>query len=219
VVKKRDYLPKTKPAEQKRRYLPESLEGFKDSVKQQLIEFQAVVPGLPSLPTHPIKFEGWFKDVKKRLEITSQTRTSEAHLNALRVFNQLHEEWLRLAKMTYELNSVGARAKVDDLKIKAEETELKLQIAKTRAQILEIKTKKPIIVQPPPQPAPSQQPRESYEERSQRLVEEEMKRLETEREMEKQLIERWRARGMSEEDAKAHADEVIQKARKRMGRV
>jgi hypothetical protein len=214
MVKKFRYTPEWKPAK-KDGYLPESLEGFKENLEAQLSEFRTVVSGLPSLPKHPIEYEGWFRDVKKRLEIDSQTRTTAAHVNALTTFNRLQEEWLKLGKMNYELSRVGARAKIDDLRIKAEEKELKLQMARTDAAIRELKTKKlDIVVQPRPAPQPTPPPPESYEERTMRWAKREFEKWTAENAVKDKIIREAMAKGKSEEDAKAFADEVIQKLRK-----
>lgn len=214
MVKKSRYAPEEGPAKNSR-YSPEVLQGFKKTLEAQLSEFQSIVSDLPPLPTHPIKFEGWFRDVTKRLEITSQMRTTQAHLRALRIINLLHEEWHRLGKINYELSRIGARANIDDLKIKVEEKELQLQLAKIHAEMREVKTKKPDVAQQRAEPKPEPPPQESYEDRIFRQAKREFDKWIAEDQVKEKIIKETVARGKSEEDAKAFADEIIQKLRKR----
>ncbi len=76
--------------------------------------------GLPALPERPIDYEGWFQDVKKRIEMRSEKRTLIEHVEMAKRFNELHSQWLRLAHTNYELSRVNARASVEDAKIKLE---------------------------------------------------------------------------------------------------
>jgi hypothetical protein len=219
-------MPKGKPterkdryspeSERKDRYSPESAKRFNENLERQMAEFQAVVSGLPPLPKHRIEFEGWFNDVKKRLEIASQTRTTMALAHALRTFNRLREEWLKLGKIEYEISRIGARAEVEDLEIKLKEKQLKLEMAKVDAELRELKTKKLDIVQPTPAPqaAPSRPEEQSLLQHMMRKAKRYFDAWDSEIVVKEKIIEECKKRGQSEEDAKAFADEIIEKIRK-----
>jgi hypothetical protein len=215
VVKKDRYTPEWKPAK-KERYLPESLEGFKKTLEAQVAEFQGVVSGLPALPAQPIKYEGWFREAKKRFEIDSQTKTTEAHIRAFKAFNELNEQWLKLANLNYELSRVGARAKIDDLKIKAEEKEIKLQMAKSTAGRRDLQEALKIARSQATATYVGPQPPESFEDRMMREAKIDFDKFRTVIQVKDRIIvEAVTTLGLSEEEAKGVANDIIRKMRQK----
>src|ERR1019366_7227924 len=102
------------------------LETEYQALRGSLIEFRVEIGGLPALPERPIDYEGWFQDVKKRIEMRSEKRTLIEHVEMAKRFNELHSQWLQLAHTNYELSRVNARASVEDAKIKLELKEIEV---------------------------------------------------------------------------------------------
>lgn len=118
----------------------------------ELVKFQSSIPGLPKLPTHPIEYQGWFKEVKKGVAIRKEQQSIYEYAETLRRYNELHEEYLELMKKYVEAqetknNMILAKEKekLIPMQMDVEKTELlarkkrsEVDIAKSEAKIKEL---------------------------------------------------------------------------------
>lgn len=186
---------KEKGVKEKRVYRSDTKMIPQQEFHTRLTRLQNVFPDLPPLPVHPINYEGWFMDVKKRVEIRSQQRTAQERLKLMKQVNDLQAEWLKFAQITHELNRFSAKVAVDDQKIQKEKEELELEKRKIElekekidrelkridleekvkemeleAKLAELEQKKKEMQKKPEPPKPPEQPKvETVEEYSKKI--------------------------------------------------
>jgi hypothetical protein len=90
-------------------------------------------PGLPALPRLSTEYEGWFREIEKRIEAGSLHRTREKERKLLRQVIELHEEYLRYIKAAAGIQEAGLsiqrNARLDSLREEAEKEKLHFDIA------------------------------------------------------------------------------------------
>lgn len=95
-----------------------------------------VNPQLPALPHLSEEYEGWFREVFKRVESGSLQRTREKELQLIRQVNELYDQYLRYAKTSAEIQKTGLEmqhsAHVHELRKEHETEKLTLEIEEMR---------------------------------------------------------------------------------------
>lgn len=121
-----------------------------DALRVKLTGLNTVIPGIPPLPARPIDYEGWFTDVRKRMEMRSVQRTLDEQINTWRRYDDLYRQYLSLMKTSYALaetshdfKRLGDRMSVNDaeLKLKRKEIDIHLKELDVRDAELDIKMK------------------------------------------------------------------------------
>lgn len=127
---------------------PENREHQYEVLRGELVRLTKEVGSLPAVPNRRVEFEGWFKDVKKRIEMRSERWTLIEHVEIAKRFNDLHSQWLQLARTDYELSRVNARAEVEDAKIKLELKQIEVEMARLDSQLKDLRQER--VAKPTP---------------------------------------------------------------------
>lgn len=126
--------------------LDKSDEGKK--LRQELIRFQSMMPGVPPLPTQSLKYEGWFKEIKKHMERTKITRSINEQTEIYSVYNNLYKVYVGLLSTFVdgqnkfnELILAKEEGRLIPLKLKEKEKEILANISKHDLAIAESEAK------------------------------------------------------------------------------
>lgn len=115
------------------------LETLEQNLRGHLLTFITEFPFLPPIPLHPLEYEGWFRDARKRAHMRSEKRTAAEHGRFLEELNRIQREWLAFAQTALELRRTRARGTLEDKKIERELRETELAIAKLDVEITQVK--------------------------------------------------------------------------------
>jgi len=122
----------------------------------ELVKFQSSIGGLPTIPTHSLEYEGWFKEVKKGIARKKEQQSLAEHTETIKRFSALHEEYLGLMKKYVsaqetknEMILAKEKEKLIPLQIDVEKTKLaadksdhELKIAQNQAEIAKLQNPK-----------------------------------------------------------------------------
>jgi hypothetical protein len=129
---------------------PESQRGAFDALRAEVAGLQVMIPGVPSLPTRPIDYEGWFADVGKRIQMRSEQRTLDEQIKIQSQYDQLYRQYLSLMKTAYEIaqtshdfGQLGEKVSLDEkeLKVRGKEINIRLKELDLRGAELDVKIK------------------------------------------------------------------------------
>ncbi len=114
----------------------DSQAGAFDALRAELAGLRVMIPGVPSLPTRPVDYEGWFEDAFKRMQIRSEQRTLDEQNKILTRYDELYRQYLGLMKTTYDIvlkthdfKRLGETVALDDdeLKLKRRQIDIHLK--------------------------------------------------------------------------------------------
>jgi len=136
-----------KPTDDAERTEGKAFEGL----RVQLAGLGTMIPGIPALPVRPIDYQGWFEDVRKRMEIRSEQRTLDEQIGLWRRYDELYRQYLGLMRTAYALaekshdfRRLGDKVSLDDaeLKLKQRQVEISLKELDLRDAELDMKIRR-----------------------------------------------------------------------------
>ena len=162
-------------------------------LRQKLEVYRMQVPGMPAVPTSPVKWGGWIEEWKTRAQQRSQTRTIQEQLHSDleidRLVTAIHEELLRYVTISNAIEEAIRKAEeavqdakfiksrrpkrrrqqdeLEDERHKAEIEKARAETAKAIQERIRAEADTKAITHPPP--APPVPHRDTPEEQRQKI--------------------------------------------------